>query len=205
MTAWRSHILGPNGDHTLMQWSAPAALTNASGPYADCLRLAGGQGCDLQRGTMVGSPACYWGTHQVPLSDCDFQETLDSIRSRVRVQAAWGFAAAFDADEEAYTAADQCLIVASAVDCKSLPMFMPGYDVKEAAQHDAQAILTGGKPAKLTWTPGTGRAAGGWYNAEPICQNRPSGIQCDEYSFRSTIEGGPGASLRKISAADSMR
>lgn len=71
---------------------------------------------------------------------------------------------------------------------------MPGSDVVEAARHDAAAIA--GNPAWLVLTrrrPPT--VTPGWYRSYAPCDVAYDGlvVNCDEYPYASTAEGGPAA------------
>jgi hypothetical protein len=104
-------------------------------------------------------------------------------------------------------------------DCDTMPIFAPGKDVLEAAQHDLQAelkqpqqwtILNSVTKAEKLSTPGV---VDQWYNAaqyRPICPSpRPtvngSATECDEYPFFATEQGGnqaaPTPSLKLIKYA----
>jgi hypothetical protein len=88
--------------------------------------------------------------------------------------------------------------------CKRVPIFVSGSNVSEASQHDLDAITANPQWAALT-TAGTGNepAREQWYRDLPECADasEPLGLDCDEYPFRSTAQGGPGASLKVISAS----
>ncbi len=201
VVSWHTHVSGPDGDYTLLNWDAPVALTDPNGPYASCLKLAGGSSCGLQRHQSVQAgqaDTCTWGAYTVALSDCDFDEVLASWESRTRIQAYGEFLDAEPGDDEKFTAVDQCLAMATVSQCKSMPIFLPGADVFKAAQHDAYAITVGGKSPSLTYAEVNERAPDGWYNSYEICATKPAGTDCDEYPFRSTQQGGPGASLRPV-------
>ncbi|MBT0773158.1 hypothetical protein KIH74_29715 [Kineosporia sp. J2-2] len=199
VTAWHAYVDGPNGRFDLYNWKASSALTDPAGRYASCLRLAGGSDCSLQRSTDGTQQICMWGNIAVPLSDCDFAEVFTALQQKkTRVQQYGEYRLAEDAQEEAYAAADTCLAYATVQQCKNLPIFMPGSDVFEAAQHDAFAILNSNQPAQLSYAETTERAPEGWYQSQYPCTDKIAGEHCDEYPFRSTLEGGPGASLRNI-------
>ncbi|MEO6116794.1 MAG: NucA/NucB deoxyribonuclease domain-containing protein, partial [Pseudolysinimonas sp.] len=96
-------------------------------------------------------------------------------------------------------------------------IYAPGSDVKDARDHDLDAIL-GGQPSVLHYVSGTDKAAGidgvvagvpaGWYNRVLYQECGGSanfgdpGTECDEYPYYTSAEGGPGASLRTISEVD---
>jgi hypothetical protein len=99
-------------------------------------------------------------------------------------------------------------------DCEDLAIYSPGQDVPEAEQHDFDAIGAG-QPSVLHYMNSTDKTArgtsSGWYSAvaynncglgsTPAAPN----TECDEYPYYSSAEGGPGASLRQISADDNGR
>lgn len=101
--------------------------------------------------------------------------------------------------------------------CTDDPIFFPGADAGHAALHDAQAIATHPTWAKLTYMSGKSKRATGvknrWYgkgdfgtSADGRCWPDPAkrGTNCDEYPYYSTVEGGPGASLREVPAAENQ-
>jgi hypothetical protein len=88
-------------------------------------------------------------------------------------------------------------------DCETMPIFSPGSNVLEAASHDFDAILGEPQWSVLVFRTAAEKLGAGvghtWKNSEPVCQaNTDSAKQCDEYPFYSSLEGGPGASLRVI-------
>lgn len=95
-------------------------------------------------------------------------------------------------------------------DCQTLPIFAPGSDVRTAAAHDLQAI--GSNPAwvKLDYLSNDEKLASGvsrsWYDVPTQCSDgRTADTSCDEYPFYSSVQGGPGASLKQIPALDNSR
>jgi hypothetical protein len=74
----------------------------------------------------------------------------------------------------------------------------------EHAHHVSDAQKSG-IPAALTYLPGGHRPQ--WYRYKAPCMNKPAGTDCDEYPYRTTVEGGPEryeaglVSLRPMSAA----
>jgi hypothetical protein len=112
----------------------------------------------------------------------------------------------------ARTVAAQCIALGITDDCETTPIFAPGFNVNEAAQHDLDAIKgvnvsTGPKPALLNYQPIPLRPSRSWYRTQIPCitnSYNSATEQCDEYPFASTVEGGPGvdggpgASLRII-------
>jgi len=85
-------------------------------------------------------------------------------------------------------------------ECESLPVFAPGDNIWQAANHDSDAIEQHPEWAVLerAETP----YQQGWYIGIPPCVNYAGQGDCDEYPFRTTIQGGPGASLRVILSSD---
>ncbi len=114
-----------------------------------------------------------------------------------------------DEYQAARTVAQQCVDLEAEDECEKRPIFAPGDNVKEAAQHDLDAIV--GHPS---WV-GLNRAnpplvASGWYIQVP---NTPCSVpydpdysQCDEFPYRSSQQAGSlsgtQASLRPIDKSD---
>ncbi len=90
---------------------------------------------------------------------------------------------------------------ASFASCSTMPVFYSGYDVREASQHDLEALAA--NPAWVQLNRDVVNKSGrGWYRGTSPCTlPTPSGESCDEYPFFSTTQGGPGASLKYINAA----
>lgn len=88
-------------------------------------------------------------------------------------------------------------------DCETKPIFAPGYDVTEAAQHDFDVIWRAPRTVRLNALTreekGNSGVLSGWYNRAPydtpdLCPApRPTSTDCDEYPFYSSREGGPDA------------
>lgn len=132
---------------------------------------------------------------------------VDRIDTRLREDADPQYAPA--SDSEWSTAAKQCFAQTTATwngvtghPCETEKIFLPGLDVFEAAQHDAEAIASNPAWVKLT----RGKASDyspRWYLADSRCFGSVSdGTACDEYPYGSTLQGGPGASLKTINAAE---
>lgn len=139
----------------------------------------------------------------------------DSFMSKSLVTG-YGYQLAADPVERrewARAVAAQCISLATTLgfanirdECQSMSVFSPGEDVKQAAQHDLDAIVGIGLATshpewvELEYVPDTENpVAPGWYVSDPNCGPYPSGsLACDEYPFRTTTEGGPGVSLRMI-------
>ena len=97
----------------------------------------------------------------------------------------------------------------SFTNCSSLPIFISGYDVREASQHDLEALgwLSSPNNAGQTVNPAwvelnrdvPNKPGDGWYTGKAPCTSpTPPGANCDEYPFYSTTQGGPGANLKYI-------
>jgi len=117
------------------------------------------------------------------------------------------------ADARAVAAA--CMQLGKADDCDDdLPVFSPGGDVSEAALHDWDAIS--GSPLDLyapsgpypsTLTQGPASASPGWYSNTTPCVTGTYDaalVQCDEYPFISTVQGGSTASIRLVDKHDNV-
>lgn len=99
--------------------------------------------------------------------------------------------------------------------CERLPVFYPGSSwtdggttkvTTESTKHDYEAI-TGGRPAVLSYATDPYIAPKGWYSNQPECSGSTggnTGMDCDEYPYRSTVEGGPGASLKPVPSSDNQ-
>jgi len=101
----------------------------------------------------------------------------------------------------------QCIDLGVAEECEDMPIFAPGDNVREAAQHDLDAI-TLVNSAWVQLNRSTSPPVGdGWYASTPPCVTGTyvgSTHQCDEYPFQSTSQAGPGASLRVIDGPDNV-
>jgi len=108
--------------------------------------------------------------------------------------------------------------------CAKIPIYSPGIDVQQAAQHDATAISQSqpfllhfeNEAQKSTGTASVAPVLRGWYgdpatNCSGPVVARPdvNATNCDEYPYYSTVEGGPatatspiGASLQNINATE---
>lgn len=128
----------------------------------------------------------------------------DSLRERVTTHQ--------PADDNQWrTAARTCFELAATLwfgtsvhPCETQNIFFPGSDIMAAAQHKAAAIAANPAWVRLT----RGNPAGvsdGWYASEPACADRSPSMQCDEFPYFSTNEGGPGSSLRLVPQPDNSR
>lgn len=97
--------------------------------------------------------------------------------------------------------------------CNGQAIFMPAGDMREASQHDLDAIGAGA-PMTLSYVSVTENLmqrgfSRGWYAGDSRCEGSgvDTGNECDEYPYFSTLQGGPlratppgiGVSLRPIS------
>lgn len=103
-------------------------------------------------------------------------------------------------DQTAKAIAAACVGLALVDECRLKPIFSPGINVLEAAQHDSLAILAG-YPAELHYMTQAEKlaydgTASGWYAGNSSC-SKPVGDdrECDEYPFLTSTEGGPTAVL----------
>ena len=94
--------------------------------------------------------------------------------------------------------------------CLTYALFFPGRNAGGAAIHDRDAILIHPEWAVLTYQSRKSKkdtVAEKWYNVSPYSAactaeglREAAGVDCDEYPFYITVEGGPGASLRDVIA-----
>lgn len=120
-----------------------------------------------------------------------------------------------DEGSAARAVAAQCIALGVADECATTPIFSPGSDILEAAQHDLDAIQGKGstatrQPALLEYASELDRLGDGvrrnWYEGKQPC-NQPRAIanlHCDEYPFFSSTSSGPGSSLRLLSKKDNF-
>jgi hypothetical protein len=109
--------------------------------------------------------------------------------------------------QAARTVAQTCVAMDVRDECERLPIFAPGDNVREAAQHDLDAILHVNPAWVLLNRQTPSPAPPGWYSAVPPCVTgtyESLTHECDEYPFSSTAQAGPGASLRVIDWADNQ-
>jgi hypothetical protein len=116
----------------------------------------------------------------------------------------------------ATTIAKTCVaeLGAAADQCKTKPIWVPGKDVPEVAEHDGTAMLAGSPPV-LTAMSSTEREAGyvdengqlvaglarNWYRYTAPCVGNVSsdtGLSCDEYPYFSTAESSLTAHLALV-------
>ncbi len=95
--------------------------------------------------------------------------------------------------------------------CNRMPAntYLPGKDTGETTAHIKDAIngnADKGIPPHPEWAyliRGTNSAPSrAWYRNDPRCAGNSLVLWCDEYPFFSTQQGGPGASLRLVPAAE---
>lgn len=73
--------------------------------------------------------------------------------------------------------------------CKGIPILNPGFETPETTAHITEAISARSDWSVLTYIrPGWPK---GWYRNRDPCRALPTNMDCDEYPFRSTREGGP--------------
>jgi hypothetical protein len=97
----------------------------------------------------------------------------------------------------------------SMADCSSLPIFISGQDVRQPTDHDLAALgavndpNNQGQTVNPAWVLLTrdvsNKDGSGWYSGTAPCTlPTPGGMNCDEYPFFSTTQGGPGANLKYV-------
>ena len=93
--------------------------------------------------------------------------------------------------------------------CAALPIFASGSDVAEATDHDLIAIAKQPSWVRLNYLHHTEQSGSrGWYKPA-LCEPEPDrNLDCDEYPFWSSEQGGPNASppvhLLKIDSDDNQ-
>jgi hypothetical protein len=120
-----------------------------------------------------------------------------------------------ESDREARIVAKQCrgLTIRAALpasDCTELPIFASGdLDVPQATKHDLEALLYYPGWVKLNYESSSGKSGQGWYSSYSPCNENPEGLDCDEFPFFSTQQGGanakPRPSLKLINAQQNRR
>lgn len=75
---------------------------------------------------------------------------------------------------------------------------MPGGDTPETTAHIVDALRS--QPALLTRAAHPASTSSrAWYQGDPRCAGSPrDAMSCDEYPFFTSLQGGPGASLRLV-------
>ena len=88
-----------------------------------------------------------------------------------------------------------------------MPVFMPGADTEDTTQHIVDALAANPSWAVLTKAShpaSTSRRT--WFASDPRCAGETGdGLSCDEYPFFTTLQGGPGASLRLVPGREQSR
>ena len=123
-------------------------------------------------------------------------------------------------DDVARTALKQCYALVAYAGtfgdpyraCRTLPIFASGQsDVPEATTHDLEALQQTPTWVKLDYRPSAENPAPEqWYNGDPRCAIvvSGSGLNCDEYPFRATVQGGqfavPAPSLKGINGTQNQ-
>lgn len=80
--------------------------------------------------------------------------------------------------------------------CRTTPIFLSGQaDVKEATDHDIEALLTYPAWVQLNYRY-RGETESTWKNSYQVCKDKLSGQHCDEFPFWSTYQGGEGVTPR---------
>jgi hypothetical protein len=176
---------------------------------------------DAQTGERVGvSDGCIWGTRTYEPEECypGYKTVWDTWNTRTRLvgnlDATVYLKPAEDPEEEQRRAVGQCLRLANEDLCKSKRVFLPGSDVLKAAQHKMDAISGAGTQngqtvaagkVLLTFVPpgDSRRPSPQWYESMPECQGNSILMHCDEYPYRSTMDGGRDrAALKLVNAPD---
>jgi hypothetical protein len=81
-------------------------------------------------------------------------------------------------------------------------VFYPGWDTPATTMHIFDAIGLNPRWANLHRATGSGSRR--WYKSDPACAGSSLLMWCDEYPFYTSLEGGPGASLRLVPATEQM-
>jgi hypothetical protein len=101
-----------------------------------------------------------------------------------------------------------CHAIDAEDDCRTLSVFAPGDDIREAAQHGLDAIrgAFGTPQPHLLNRADPPSQPSGWYANYAPCNAAYNATlyNCDEYPFASTLQAGPGASLRVIDRWDNQ-
>ena len=110
-------------------------------------------------------------------------------------------------------ATDQCIASEKAAamtgqPCTTMPILFPGFETGAAGMNDLKGILSNPSWFQLTYLSGKDKLAtgvsDGWYERKQyreFCKDeprRPRGVQCDEFPWYTTVEGGPGARLEEV-------
>jgi RHS repeat-associated protein len=95
-------------------------------------------------------------------------------------------------------------LIVGSDDC-GLPIFIPGADTPQTTDHIIDALKSNPSWVRLTRAAHPASTTSrNWYRGDPRCPVKPGdGLNCDEYPFFTTAEGGPGASLRNVPGHES--
>lgn len=97
--------------------------------------------------------------------------------------------------------------------CTTMPIFAPGDSAPETTIHDAIALDTWEPWVQLNWEDPSGKTDTTWRDDRCATEaakpgNPPPPLQCDEYPFNSTIQGGNGKTptphLKYVTATDNQ-
>lgn len=92
-------------------------------------------------------------------------------------------------------------------ECENLPIFAPGSDIPAATQNDVQGLAKNVAWVRLNYADEAQRARDQWYIGIAPCvqgtynTDAANPEDCDEYPYRSTLQGGPGAHIAPIPRA----
>lgn len=176
-----------------------------------------------------GYAPCAWGPYAIPEAACAETSTpqpprdaepaeVKQVADRVLRTVDW------IRPSDAQLLAERCVALAAAAGladqpCLSQPIFVPGAEAGEAAMHDAGVIQEVPAWFRLTYMSPADKGSSGvprtWYDAAAYSANcgpnrGPRGVQCDEYPFYTTVEGGPQAFsqtpsvLKEVDSAHNM-
>ncbi|RWZ58432.1 hypothetical protein ELQ92_14065 [Labedella populi] len=168
--------------------------------------------------TPASTPSWVDGTGRGPSSAPAVPGSLPSLW-RLPKSAAQFATANGVSDEIARTVLKQCYALVAYAGtygdphrtCRDLPIFSSGQsDVPEATNHDLEALQRVPGWVQLDYRPsGENPSRSGWYENDPRCEGVPgSGLNCDEYPFYASVQGGgyavPAPSLKAIDGAQNQ-
>ena len=142
------------------------------------------------------------------------QEVIDSYYESNRATKTNKFG--YQKRDEARIGYRTCRTLRPPSECLSIATLLPGSDHPENRDHIRRALFPPDtrkrQPNLLHWVPEPERAAEGWYRKAPIfalsdcigTTGGTTGNDCDEYPYRATREGGPGADLEPIDSDDNQ-
>lgn len=121
-------------------------------------------------------------------------------------------------DSQRRSSVEQCVrltrVLTAAGDgtpCESLPVLFVGEDARSAAEHDLDAMASRPALVQLHYRPANrSPVPERWKNEQEPCRSNngqaaKSGLACDEYPFRATLEHGYDVSLRLIDLHENRR